>query len=79
MTEQNQKQANITFKKRVVLASAMAVTALPAFASEGDVSIDLTTGLAGVAIIAGLMAAGSLKALPTYAAWGIRKALSMLR
>lgn len=79
MTEQNQKQANITFKKRVVLASAMAVTALPAFAAEGDVSIDLTTGLAGVAIIAGLMAAGSLKALPTYAAWGIRKALSMLR
>ncbi|RKG29059.1 hypothetical protein [Acinetobacter tianfuensis] len=48
-------------------------------ASSG-ISIDLTTGaVATVTVVAGLMAAGSLKALPTYAAWGIRKALSMLR
>lgn len=50
-----------------------------AFADTGAVDIDLTTGLAGVAVIGGLVASGTLKALPTYAAWGIKKALSMLR
>ncbi|WP_168246688.1 hypothetical protein [Acinetobacter nosocomialis] len=49
-----------------------------AFADTGSTSIDLTVGLAGVAVIGGLMASGTLKALPTYVAWGIRKALSML-
>lgn len=44
-----------------------------------NTDIDLTTGLAGVGIVAGLLAAGQLKALPTYVAWGIKKALSMLR
>lgn len=68
-----------TAKNLAMTAGVILVTTAPAFAAEGDVSIDLTTGLAGVAIIAGLMSAGGLKALPTYAAWGIKKALSMLR
>lgn len=70
-----------TAKKLGAVALVTVGTTSMAFAAEGDVSIDLTTGgaLAGVSIIAGLMASGSLKAVPTYAAWGIRKALSMLR
>lgn len=52
-----------------------------AFAEEagGNQVIDLTTAVTGVAIVAGLLAAGSLKAVPTYAGWGIKKALAMLR
>lgn len=66
--------------KRIAMATGVVlVSTATAFAAEGDTSIDLTPGLAGVAIIGGLMAAGTLKALPTYTAWGIRKALSMLR
>lgn len=68
-----------TAKRLAMTTGVVLVSTATAFAAEGDTSIDLTTGLAGVAIIGGLMAAGSLKALPTYAAWGIRKALSMLR
>lgn len=81
--EQNQNQ---TAKKAVQLAkqAAMAtgvvlVTTATAFAAEGDVAIDFTTGLAGVAIVGGLLSAGGLKAVPTYVGWGIKKALSMLR
>lgn len=68
-----------TAKRIVMTTGVVLATTATAFAAEGDTSIDLTTGLAGVAIVGGLMAAGTLKALPTYAAWGIRKALSMLR
>jgi len=68
-----------TAKRLAMTTGVVLATTATAFAAEGDTSIDLTTGLAGVAIIGGLMAAGTLKALPTYAAWGIRKALSMLR
>lgn len=82
--EQNQNQ---TAKKAVQLAkqAAMAtgvvlVTTATAFAAaNGDVAIDFTTGLAGVAIVGGLLSAGGLKAVPTYVGWGIKKALSMLR
>ncbi|MDN5695180.1 MAG: hypothetical protein L0G61_00610 [Staphylococcus equorum] len=66
-------------KNVVISAGVILVATSPAFAAETATSIDLTTGLAGVAIIGGLMASGTLKALPTYAAWGIKKALSMLR
>ena len=66
--------------KRVAMTTGVVLaTTSMAFAEGEAVSIDLTPGLAGVAIIAGLMSAGGLKALPTYAAWGIKKALSMLR
>jgi len=68
-----------TVKRIAMTAGVVLVSTATAFAAEGDTSIDLTTGLAGVAIIGGLMASGTLKALPTYAAWGIKKALSMLR
>lgn len=70
---------NASIKQKIaVLVTALSVSSI-ALADDTATSIDLTTGLAGVAILGGLMAAGSLKALPTYAAWGIRKALSMLR
>jgi len=68
-----------TAKRIAMTTGVVLATTATAFAAEDDTSIDLTTGLAGVAIVGGLMAAGGLKALPTYAAWGIRKALSMLR
>ena len=65
---------------RLALGPAVILASIaPAFAETEAVSIDLTTGLAGVAIIGGILAAGTLKAVPTYAAWGIKKALSMLR
>ena len=68
-----------TVKGIVMTTGVVLVSTATAFAAEGDTTIDLTTGLAGVAVIGGLMASGALKALPTYAAWGIKKALSMLR
>lgn len=73
----NKKQS---LNRAVLGLGVILATVAPAFAEDAaGVSIDLTTGLAGVAIIGGILAAGSLKALPTYAAWGIKKALSMLR
>ena len=68
-----------TAKRLAMSAGVVLASTATAFAADGDVSIDLTTALGGVLIIGGLMAAGTLKAMPTYAAWGIRKALSMLR
>lgn len=72
-------KAFATAKNVLLSTGVVLLSTSTAFAAEGDVSIDLTTGLAVVAITGGLLAAGSLKALPTYAAWGIKKALSMLR
>lgn len=65
---------------RALVGTAVFIGSTTMALAEGEaVSIDLTTGLAGVAIVAGIMAAGGLKALPTYAAWGVKKALAMLR
>lgn len=63
---------------KACVATGVFIASTP-FAFAEDTSIDLTTGLGAVAIVGGLMAAGSLKALPTYVGWGIKKALSMLR
>lgn len=86
---ENKKQPSTGLKKTVenmgktlVATGVILGTTALAHAEEAStgVNIDLTTGVvATVSVIAGLMASGSLKALPTYAAWGIRKALSMLR
>lgn len=74
------KATGATFYRTAMLGSGAVLMGLSqAHANSDATSIDLTTGLAGVAIVGGLMAAGSLKAVPTYVAWGIRKALSMLR
>ncbi|MBJ8554801.1 hypothetical protein [Acinetobacter bereziniae] len=75
----NASKAVQTAKRIAMTTGVVLVSTATAFAAEGDTTIDLTTGLAGVAIIGGLMASGTLKALPTYAAWGIKKALAMLR
>lgn len=75
--EKTEKQPLKTWEKLAFGASALALS-VPAFADSGT-AIDLTTGLGGVAVIGGLIASGQLKAMPTYAAWGIKKALSMLR
>lgn len=75
----NASKAVQTAKRIAMTTGVVLVSTATAFAAEGDTKIDLTTGLAGVAIIGGLMASGTLKALPTYAAWGIKKALAMLR
>ena len=84
METQNQKGVKTskvvqTVKQLAMTTGVVLATTVIAHAEESAVSIDLTVGLAGVAIIAGLMGAGTLKALPTYAGWGIKKALSMLR
>ena len=73
------KNAGASFYRTAMLGSGAVLMGLSQAHANSDTSIDLTTGLAGVAIVGGLMAAGSLKALPTYVSWGIRKALSMLR
>lgn len=77
-----QKAVEVVEKLGAVALVTVGTTSI-AFAEEasgGNTVIDLTTGaVATVTVLGGLMASGSLKALPTYAAWGIRKALSMLR
>ena len=76
-----QKAVEVVEKLGAVALVTVGTTSI-AFAEEAgsNTVIDLTTGaVATVTVLAGLMASGSLKALPTYAAWGIRKALSMLR
>ena len=73
------KTTGATFYRTAMLGSGAVLMGLSQAHANEATSIDLTTGLAGVAIVGGLMAAGSLKAVPTYVAWGIRKALSMLR
>ena len=65
--------------QKLVIGSAVALSVMSAAHAETGEAIDLTTGLGAIAVVGGLMASGSLKAVPTYAAWGIRKALSMLR
>lgn len=76
---QTAKKAVQTAKKLAMTAGVVMATTATAFAADGDVAIDFTTGLAGVAIVGGLLSAGGLKAVPTYVGWGIKKALSMLR
>ncbi|WP_045126959.1 hypothetical protein [Acinetobacter nosocomialis] len=77
-TQQPVKKPNTAVRYALATTGVTLVTMSSAFADTGSTSIDLTVGLAGVAVIGGLMASGTLKALPTYVAWGIRKALSML-
>lgn len=76
---ENTKKIIVAAKRVAMTTGVIVATTATAFAAEGDTAIDLTTGLAGVAIVAGLLSAGSLKAVPTYVGWGIKKALSMLR
>lgn len=76
MTEQKK---GLSLAQKLAVGVTVATASVPAMANTGSVSIDITTGLAGVAIVGGLLAAGSLKAVPTYVAWGVKKALSMLR
>ena len=76
---QTAKKAVQTAKKLAMTVGVVMATTATAFAADGDVAIDFTTGLAGVAIVGGLLSAGGLKAVPTYVGWGIKKALSMLR
>lgn len=80
------KKQNPTFEKvknavrnTVLTTGVIMATTVAAHAEDATASIDLTTGLAGVAVVGGIIASGGLKAVPTYVAWGVRKALSMLR
>lgn len=73
------EKAKNTLRYVAATTGVAMVSIAAAHAEDATVSVDLTTGLAGVAVIGGLMASGSLKAVPTYVAWGIKKALSMLR
>ncbi|MGE8684502.1 MAG: hypothetical protein ACN6OV_08490 [Acinetobacter sp.] len=57
----------------IVLGSTMAVAH-----AEDAVNIDFSAEVAGVTIIAGLLAIASVKAVPLFAKWGINKALSMI-
>lgn len=77
----NKKQLAQKAKKHynnlVVATGVTIATIAPAMAADGD--FDLTTGLVAASVLTGVIAAGTLKALPTFTAWGVRKALSMLR
>lgn len=84
---ENQNQQVKTSKNKIARVAKNALAAVgvtlvatsPAFAAGEAVSIDLATAVTGVVILGGLLSAGALKAVPTYAGWGIKKALSMLR
>lgn len=65
------------YQRASTVGGVMIATTPMAFAADGD--FDLTTGLTAAAVIAGIVGAATLKALPTFTAWGVRKALSMLR
>lgn len=77
-TQQPLKKSQSAVRYALATTGVTLVTMSNAFAADGTTSIDLTVGLAGVAVIGGLLASGTLKAMPTYVGWGIRKALSML-
>lgn len=79
MSKKTSKKVIKTLHNAALATGVVLATTSIANAAGETVAIDLTTGLAGVAVIGGLMASGSLKAVPTYVAWGIKKALSMLR
>ena len=66
------------YYNHAVVATGVTIASIsPAFAGADD--WDLTTGLTAAAVIAGVVGAATLKASPTFVAWGVRKALSMLR
>lgn len=73
------QKAKKYYNRAVVATGVTIVVTSPAFAAAGDGSFDLTTGLVAASVLTGVVAAGTLKALPTFTAWGVRKALSMLR
>lgn len=70
----------LVFGRKVLATTGvvLATTAM-AHAEETSVSIDFAAAVTGVVIIAGMLSAATLKAVPTYAGWGMKKALSMLR
>ena len=81
-TNQEQNVVKKTKRLQQIATTAILTVGLPAiaFAEDGGTEINLVTAaVTGVAVIGGIVAAGALKAVPTYAAWGVRKALSMLR
>ncbi|WP_151721263.1 hypothetical protein [Acinetobacter ursingii] len=65
------------YQRAATVGGVMIATTPMAFAADGD--FDLTTGLTAAAVVTGIVAAATLKAMPTFTAWGVRKALSMLR
>jgi hypothetical protein len=73
------EKAKKYYNRAVVATGVTIVATAPAMAATGDGSFDLTTGLVAASVLTGVVAAGTLKALPTFTAWGVRKALSMLR
>jgi hypothetical protein len=72
------EKAKKYYNRAVVATGVTIVATAPAMAAT-DGSFDLTTGLVAASVLTGVIAAGTLKALPTFTAWGVRKALSMLR
>ncbi|MCU4389292.1 hypothetical protein KTH73_00990 [Acinetobacter courvalinii] len=78
----NKKQIAQKAKKyynHAVVATGVTIASIaPAMAAD-DGSFDLTAGLTVTAVLAGIIGAATLKAMPTFTAWGVRKALSMLR
>lgn len=74
--EHNNVQKSSSLTDKLMVGAGAVMLSAPAFANT---EIDLTPGLTGVAIVSGLLAVGSIKALPTFVAWGIKKALSLLR
>lgn len=75
----NEVKKPMTFGQKLATgAIVFTATTVPAFAAEQAVSIDFSAAVAGVTIIAGLIAIASVKAVPLFAKWGIGKALSMI-
>ncbi|BFM82064.1 hypothetical protein ACX0AN_003725 [Acinetobacter baumannii] len=77
MAKQLANKAKKLYRNATVATGVLIATTPMAFAADGD--FDLTTGLVATSVIAGIVGAATLKALPTFTAWGVRKALSMLR
>lgn len=67
------EKAKKHYNKFVVATGVTIATIQPAMA------FDLTEGLTTTLVVAGIVGGATLKAMPTFTAWGVRKALSMLR
>ncbi|MQZ29592.1 hypothetical protein F4U02_01045 [Acinetobacter haemolyticus] len=73
----NKKQ--IAEKAKKYYNHAVVATGVTIATIQPAMAFDLTEGLTSALVVAGVIGGATLKAMPTFTAWGVRKALSMLR
>lgn len=79
MNEQVQQKKNATWLQKAGVAVALtAGTCASVFAADSSLPMDISA-IAGLGAIALIGSSASTKAVPTFAAWAMKKALSMLR